>query len=83
MRQNLPAPNGTTPPPLSQIWILPTTLQKVFRKKENFYVIFEITSKKILNQNFQIGGFYFLGTAFNDKLNGTYPPPVSFLYVEN
>ena len=28
-------------------------------------------------------GFYFPGTAFNEEFNGTYPPSVSFLYVEN
>ena len=39
--------------------------------------------KKLLKQNSQVGGFYFPGTAFNDKSNGTNPASVSFLYVEN
>ena len=38
---------------------------------------------KLLKQNFQVGGFYFPGTAFNDKSNGINPASVSFLYVEN
>ena len=38
--------------------------------------------KKLLKQNFQVGGFYFPGAAFNDESNGTNPPSVSFLFVE-
>ena len=38
--------------------------------------------KNILKQNSQVGGFYFPGTAFNYKSNGTNPPSVSFLCVE-
>ena len=38
--------------------------------------------KKLLKQNSQVGGFYFPGTAFHDKSNGTNPPSVSFLCVE-
>ena len=38
----------------------------------------------MLKQNFQVGGgFYFPGKAFNDELNGTNPPSVSFLYEVN
>ena len=39
--------------------------------------------KKLSKQNSQAGGFYFPGSGFNGKSNGTYPPSVSFLYVEN
>ena len=39
--------------------------------------------KKLLKENSQVGGFYFPCTAFNDKSNGTNPPSVSLLYVEN
>ena len=39
--------------------------------------------KKLLKQNSQVGWFYIPDTAFEDKSNGTYPPSVSFLYVEN
>ena len=39
--------------------------------------------KNVLKQNSQVGGFYFPGTAFNYKSNGTNPASVSFLYVEN
>ena len=38
--------------------------------------------KKFLKRNSQAGGFYFPGTAFNDKSNGTNPLSVSFLCVE-
>ena len=39
--------------------------------------------KNLLKQNSQAGGFYFQGSGFNGKSNGTYPPSVSLLYVEN
>ena len=38
--------------------------------------------KNVLKQNSQVGGFYFPGTAFNYKPNGTNPLSVSFLCVE-
>ena len=38
--------------------------------------------KNVLKQNSQVGGFYFPGTAVNDKSNGTNPLSVSFLCVE-
>ena len=38
--------------------------------------------KKLLKENPQVGGFYFSGTAFNEKSNGANPPLVSFLCVE-
>ena len=38
--------------------------------------------KNISKENSQVGGFYFPGTAFNYKSNGTNPPSVSFLCVE-
>ena len=39
--------------------------------------------KKIIKQNCQAGGFYFPGSGFNGKSNGTNPPSVSYFYVEN
>ena len=38
--------------------------------------------KKVVKQNSRIGGFYFPGTVFKYKPNGTNPPLVSFLCVE-
>ena len=42
----------------------------------------EKTSKKCFKTKFPGWGFYFPGTAFNDKSNGTNPLSVSFLCVE-
>ena len=53
-----------------------------FQKTGKFHVVFEKTSKKGVKTKFPGWGFYFTGTAFNDKLNGTNPPSVSLLCVK-
>ena len=50
--------------------------------RENFMLFLKKRQKNISKQNSQVGGFYFPGTAFNYKSNGTNPPSVSFLCVE-
>ena len=72
-------------PPIC-IFLYEENLTKKIRKKtekRHFNVIFEKTSKKLLKQNSQVVVFLLPGSAFNDERNGTYPPPVSFLNVEN
>ena len=57
-------------------------ISKMFEKTGKFHVILEKTSKNVLKQNSQVGGFFFPRTAFNYKSNGINPPSVSFLCVE-
>ena len=58
---------------------------KKIQKKGHFKGIFEKKKniRKTIKTKFSGWGFLFPGTASNDKWNGTYPPSVSFLYVEN
>ena len=66
----------------SQVGEINKIISKNIQKIGNFYAIFERTSKKVIKTKFPGWGFYFPGTAFHDKSNGTNPPSVSFLCVE-
>ena len=67
--------NGTYPPPVSFLYVenLTKYFQKIFRKYEIFMLFLKEHQKKLLKQNSQAGGFYFQGSGFNGKSNGTYP----------
>ena len=76
--------NGTNPPPIG-IFLVCGEINKInsksFQKIGKFHVIFEKTSKKVVKQNSRIGGFYFPGTVFKYKPNGTNPPPIGIFFV--
>ena len=76
--------SGTYIPPVSFLYVENLTeISKKDSEKGHFNVFFKKTSKRLLKRNSLVKGFLLPGTAFNDKLNGTYPSTVSFLYVEN